>query len=42
MHDEDRQLLPEIKEIFAQNKLAKFEVNFNAGKDYYNLERLNV
>ena len=42
MHDEDRQLLPEIKDIFAQNRLAKFEVNFKAGKDYYNLERLNV
>jgi hypothetical protein len=42
MDDEDRQLLPEIKEIFAQNRLAKFEVNFKAGKDYYNLERLNV
>ena len=42
MDDKDRQLLPEIKEIFAQNKLAKYEVNFKAGKDYYNLERLNV
>ena len=42
LHDEDRALLPEIKEIFSQNKLDTFKVNLNAGKNYYKLEELNI
>ena len=42
MSDDERYLLPEIKEIFAKNKLAEFKVNFSAGKDYYNLRRLEL
>ena len=38
--DEDRDLLPEIKDVFAKNKLAVFKVNLKAGKNYYDLENL--
>jgi hypothetical protein len=40
--DEDRHLVPEIKELFAKNKLGTYVVNLHAGKDYYNLERLTL
>jgi len=42
LSDEDREMIPEIKEVFAQNKLDKFMVNLKAGKNYYELEDLNV
>ena len=42
LHDDERYLLPEIKEIFSQNKLDSFRVNLSAGKDYYNLEKLSL
>jgi len=38
--DEDRDLLSEIKDVFAKNKLAVFKVNLKAGKNYYDLENL--
>jgi hypothetical protein len=38
--DEDRELLTEIKETFAANKLGIFMVNLKAGKNYYDLENL--
>jgi hypothetical protein len=38
--DEDRDMIKEIKEVFANNKLDKFEVNLKAGKNYYDLENL--
>ena len=42
IHDDERNLLPDIKEIFSQNKLDTFRVNLSAGKDYYNLEKLRI
>ena len=42
MTDEDRQLIPEIKEVFAKNSLGKFVVNLKAGKDYLELKELDL
>ena len=39
---EDRDLLQKIKDEFAQNKLGKFVVNLNAGKNYFDLEKLSL
>jgi hypothetical protein len=40
--DKDRDLIEEIKEVFSNNKLGKFLVNTNAGKNYYDLKRLTL
>ena len=40
--DDERDLIHEIREIFSDNKLAKFHVNLSAGKDYFNLSELNL
>ena len=40
--DEDKELVPEIKNIFSQNKLGTFLVNLSAGKDFYNLSELKL
>jgi len=40
--DEDRALLKEIKNIFARNKLDTFMVNLHAGKNYFDLDVLNL
>ncbi len=40
--DEDRHMVPEIKELFSNNKLDKFLVNMSAGKNFYDLEELKV
>jgi len=40
--DEDRHLVPEIKEIFANNKLARFLVNLSCGENYYDLKELKL
>lgn len=37
-HDEDRNMIDSIKEMFEQNWLA----NITAGKDYYNLSELKL
>jgi hypothetical protein len=42
LDDEDRALVPEIKEIFATNKLAKFMVNTSAGSNFYDLSELKI
>ncbi len=42
LSDEDRDLVPEIKEIFSNNKLDKFMVNLSAGKNYHDLEELKI
>jgi len=42
LSDEDRGLVPEIKEIFSNNKLDKFMVNLSAGKNYHDLEELKI
>lgn len=39
---DERELATELKEMFSNNKLGKFIVNVNAGKDYYNLEKLSL
>ena len=40
--DEDKQIVPDIKAIFAENKLDTFKVNLSAGKNFYNLEELKL
>ena len=40
--DQDRKKLAEVKEIFSQNKLAKFMVNLKAGPNYYEMETLTL
>lgn len=40
--DEDRHMVPEIKDLFSNNKLDKFLVNVSAGKDFYNLKELKL
>ena len=40
--DDERELIPEIKEMFSHNKLDQFAVNLQAGKNYYELERLSL
>jgi len=40
--DEERKLVPEIKEIFASNKLDKFLVNLTCGKNYFDLKDLKL
>jgi len=38
----ERDLIPEIKEIFESNKFDNFLCNLNAGRDYYNLKELTL
>lgn len=42
MPDEERYLIPEIKEIFSNNKLDKFVTNLKAGKDYMDIGVLKL
>ena len=42
MPDEERYLIPEIKEIFSNNKLDVFVTNLKAGKDYMDIGVLNI
>ena len=42
MTDEDRRLIPQIKEVFAKNSLGTFVVNLRAGTDYLDLKELNL
>ena len=42
MSDEDRALIPDIKKLFAENKLDTFLVNLRAGTDYLDLKDLNL
>lgn len=42
LSDEERDLVPEIKEMFSNNKLDKFMVNLSAGKNYHDLEELKI
>ena len=42
MPDEERYLIPEIKDIFSNNKLDKFVTNLKAGKDYMDIGVLNL
>ena len=40
--DDERCLVPEIREIFSNNKLDKFLVNLTCGKNYFELKELNL
>lgn len=40
--DDERELIAEIKELFASNKLGNFMVNLKAGKNYYDLKKLAI
>jgi hypothetical protein len=42
LDDSERELVPEIKEIFENNKIDKFLCNLNAGQNYYNLKGLSL
>ena len=40
--DSERDLAPQIKDLFAENKLDTFLVNLSCGKNYYDLKELNL
>ena len=40
MSNDERHLIPEIKDIFANNRLGDFMVNIQAGQNYYDLKEL--
>ena len=40
--DEDREILQDIKRLFAKNKLDSYLVNVQAGKNYYELKEMNL
>ena len=42
LHEDDKEIVPKIKEIFAKNKLACYNVNLNAGKNYLDLKELKL
>ena len=42
LHDEDRDLVPEIEKVFSNNKLGYFKTNICAGKNYYDLGVLKI
>jgi hypothetical protein len=42
MADDERDLVPDIKDIFANNRLDRFMVNLQAGQNYYDLKDLKV
>ena len=42
LSDDERSMLPEIKDIFSNNKMGKYEVNVSAGKNYYDMEKLGI
>lgn len=40
LDDTERDIVPEIKEMFENNKIGKFLCNLNAGQNYYDLKAL--
>ena len=38
----ERELAPQIREIFGDTRLGKYLVNLEAGADYYNMEKLKI
>ena len=40
--DEEKHLIPEIKEIFSKTELGDFKVNISAGKDFGNMKELKI
>jgi|TARA_R110000824_G_scaffold160957_2_gene335970 hypothetical protein len=42
LDNSEREIVSEIKDIFANNKLGKFMVNIHAGQDYFDLNELRI
>ena len=42
MADEDRKMVSEIRDVFAENKIDNYLVNLSAGKNYLDLKDLNL
>ena len=42
MADEDREMVPGLRDLFADNKVDKYLVNLRAGKNYLDLKDLNL
>ena len=42
IHEDDRYLIPELKEVFQNNKLGSFRANVKAGKNYGELKELKL
>ena len=42
IHEEDRYRIPELKEVFQNNKLGSFRANVKAGKSYGELKELKL
>ena len=42
IHENDRYLIPELKEVFENNKLGSFRANVKAGKNYGELKELKL
>ncbi len=40
--NDEKKLIPELKELFSNNRLGCFKTNLKAGKDYFNLGVLNL
>jgi DNA polymerase I-like protein with 3'-5' exonuclease and polymerase domains len=40
--DEDREMVPQIRDMFSHNKIDKYLVNLRAGKNYLDLKDLNL
>ena len=40
--DEERDMVPQLKDLFAKNKLDEFVVNVKAGQNYYDMESLKI
>ena len=40
LDDTERDIVPDIKEMFENNKIGKFLCNLNAGQNYYDLKAL--
>jgi len=42
LKDSEKELVPEIKEMFSKNKLDEYLVNLSCGKNYYELQELSL
>jgi len=42
IHEDDKYLIPELKEVFQNNKLGSFRANVKAGKNYGELKELKL
>ncbi len=42
LEESEKEIVPEIKELFSKNRLGEYLVNLNCGKNYYELQGLNL